>query len=66
MPETFNTPVPQEQTCPTYAYQASTVCVPITVTPFARTGDTVTKCCGASAQAGVPLIQWKDLPCDCT
>ena len=38
----------QEQTCPSVAYQMSTVCVPVTVTPFARAGATVTKCCGAT------------------
>ena len=35
-----------EQTCPAVAYQQSTVCVPVTVTPFAKTGETQTKCCG--------------------
>ena len=35
-----------EQTCPTVAYQMSSVCVPVKVTPFARTGATFTKCCG--------------------
>lgn len=39
----------QEQTCPSVAYQMSTVCVPVTVTPFARAGATVTKCCGANS-----------------
>ena len=37
--------VEETQTCPTVAYQLSSVCVPVTVTPFARTGVTVTKCC---------------------
>ena len=27
-------------------YQRSTVCVPVTVTPFAHVGTPVTKCCG--------------------
>lgn len=36
----------EEQTCPTVAYQMSSVCVPVTVTPYAKTGLTVTKCCG--------------------
>ncbi len=27
------------------AYQLSSVCVPVTVTPFAKAGTTVTKCC---------------------
>ena len=34
------------QTCPNTAYQSATVCVPITVTPFAKTGSPITKCCG--------------------
>ena len=33
-------------TCPTAAYQSATVCVPVTVTPFAHTGTTSAKCCG--------------------
>ncbi len=35
----------ENQTCPTVAYQLSSVCVPVTVTPFAKAGATVTKCC---------------------
>lgn len=35
----------ENQTCPTVAYQLSSVCVPVTVTPFAKAGTTVTKCC---------------------
>lgn len=27
-------------------YQSASVCVPVTVTPFAEAGATVTKCCG--------------------
>ena len=34
------------QTCPAIGYQSASVCVPVTVTPFAQTGITVTKCCG--------------------
>ena len=37
--------VEENQTCPTVADQLSSVCVPVTVTPFARTGVTVTKWC---------------------
>ncbi len=37
----------EEQTCPTVGYQSASVCVPVTVTPFAKTGATFTKCCGA-------------------
>lgn len=46
MAEIFNEP--QDQTCPTTAYQLSSVCVPVTVSPFAKTGVTSTKCCGTS------------------
>ncbi len=42
-----NEPVAQEiQTCPTVGYQSASICVPVTITPFAQTGVTVTKCCG--------------------
>lgn len=34
------------QTCPAVGYQSASVCVPVTVTPFAQTGETVTRCCG--------------------
>ena len=36
----------QAQTCPAVGYQTASVCVPVTVTPFAQTGITVTRCCG--------------------
>lgn len=36
----------ETQTCPTVGYQSASICVPVTVTPFARTGVTTTKCCG--------------------
>lgn len=32
--------------CPAIGYQATTVCVPVTVIPYAKAGATVTKCCG--------------------
>lgn len=35
-----------ETTCPAVAYQRARVCVPVTITPFASTGDTTTYCCG--------------------
>ena len=38
--------VSEAQTCPAVGYQSASVCVPVTVTPFAQTGLTVTKCCG--------------------
>ena len=34
------------ETCPAVGYQSVSVCVPVTVTPFAQTGITRTKCCG--------------------
>ena len=34
------------QTCPAVGYQPATVCVPVTVTPFARALPTTTFCCG--------------------
>lgn len=37
----------ESQTCPAVGYQSASVCVPVTVTPFAQTGTTVTKCCGS-------------------
>lgn len=36
----------EDQTCPATGYQSVSVCVPVTVTPYARTGATYTKCCG--------------------
>mgnify|MGYP001518949870 FL=1 len=36
----------ETQTCPTVGYQSASICVPVTVTPFAQTGMTTTKCCG--------------------
>lgn len=32
--------------CPVVGYQRSTVCVPVTVTPFAHVGTPITSCCG--------------------
>ncbi|MGL5972911.1 MAG: hypothetical protein ACRCZK_04290 [Oscillospiraceae bacterium] len=44
----------EEQTCPSVGYQSVSVCVPVTVNPFAKTGITSTKCCGnAIVQQGV-------------
>ena len=36
----------EDQTCAAAAYQLATVCVPVTVTPYAIVGTTITKCCG--------------------
>ncbi|MEG1752162.1 MAG: hypothetical protein RR140_03490 [Clostridia bacterium] len=47
MAENINKEVTAEnQTCPAVGYQSATICVPVTITPFAKTGITVTKCCG--------------------
>lgn len=40
-------PIQEDQTCPTVGYQSASICVPVTVSPFAKTGMTFTKCCGA-------------------
>ena len=36
----------ESQTCPAVGYQSASICVPVTVTPLAQTGATITKCCG--------------------
>ncbi len=36
----------QGRGCPVVGYQRSTVCVPVTVTPFAHVGTAITSCCG--------------------
>lgn len=41
----------ENQTCPAVGYQAATVCVPVTVEPFAKAGMTKTKCCGNRTSA---------------
>lgn len=37
---------PHDMTCPAKGFQKISVCVPVTVTPFAIAGKTITKCCG--------------------
>lgn len=37
---------PTNETCPAVGFQKVSVCVPVTVTPFANPGRTKTKCCG--------------------
>lgn len=44
--EMYNMTEPTNKTCPAIGYQRVGVCVPVTVSPFARAGDTFTKCCG--------------------
>lgn len=41
--------ITENQTCPTVGYQAASVCVPVTITPFANAGATRTKCCGSAS-----------------
>lgn len=36
-----------ETTCPAVGYQRASVCVPVTITPFANVGDATTYCCGS-------------------
>ena len=36
----------ETQTCPAVSYQSASICVPVTVTPFAQAGVTSTRCCG--------------------
>lgn len=44
----------ENQTCPTVGYQAASICVPVTVTPYANASATVgeafVECLGSSAQ----------------
>lgn len=46
-----------EGSCPAVGFQKASVCVPVTVAPFARTGTTITKCCGD------PLVVEGDMSC---
>lgn len=40
-------------TCPAVGYQKTNICVPVTVSPFAKIGTTKTTCCGkAKVSAG--------------
>ena len=41
-PEVLN----ESQTCPAVGYQSASICVPVTVTPFAQAGITTPKCRG--------------------
>lgn len=42
-----NTTMNETPTCPAVGYQSASICVPVTVTPFAQTGIATTKCCGS-------------------
>lgn len=35
----------EDATCPNVGYQRASICVPVKVTPFAKAGATMTKCC---------------------
>lgn len=41
----FTDPI-ENQTCPAIGYQSASICVPVTVTPYAKAGKTYTRCCG--------------------
>lgn len=44
-------------TCPATGFQKASVCVPVTVAPFAHPGTTITRCWGD------PVILTNDKPC---
>lgn len=48
----------EDQTCPAVGYKSVSVCVPVTVTPFAKAGATHTTCCGD------PVVTSGDTPCE--
>lgn len=48
MSDNLSQSITEDQACPAIGYQSASICVPVTVTPFAKTGSTQTKCCGAS------------------
>lgn len=50
-------PDTEHQTCPATGYQQVSICVPVTVTPFAQARKTKTKCCGE------PTVVAGDKPC---
>lgn len=45
------------QLCPAVGYQRVSICAPVTITPFARPGATVTTCCGR------PTVVSGNAPC---
>lgn len=48
----------EAQVCEAVGYQPATLCVPVTVTPFAIPGKTVTYCCGS------PIVTPGTTPCE--
>lgn len=49
--------LPEHDTCPAVGYQKAGICVPVTVMPFAHTGEIKMKCCGE------PTVVASDKPC---
>lgn len=43
--------------CDTKAYQSAVVCIPVTISPFAKVGTIVTECCGK------PVVSEKHCNC---
>lgn len=44
--DVYTEPEEKDMTCPAVGFQKISVCVPVSVTPFAIAGKTKTKCCG--------------------
>ena len=57
MTDFTNNPPNENQTCPAVGYQSATVCVPVTVAPFAKNEFTITQCCGT------PIVTPGEEPC---
>ncbi len=47
----------EDENSPAIGYQRADVCAQVTVEPFAKTGITITKCCGD------PVVTSGDVPC---
>lgn len=58
-------PIMEDQTCPTIGYQSASICVPVTVNPFAKTGATFTKCCGTPVVTPGRVICEGERNCAC-
>ena len=54
---TFAAEPTEDNICPAMGYQKAEVCVPVTVTPFAKAGTTTTTCCGK------PTVDPSGTPC---
>jgi len=42
----------EDQACPAMGYQAVSICAPVEVKPFAKAGETITRCCGQPVVTG--------------